>query len=95
MEYKRSQSAQIAIALDTSIAQVTPLPLVAKGVYSLVSDMKLGWKPQTDQKPKYLYEVPPVVAFKYLNDDYYVPVENKVTKIVQYGSPSKLGRPDT
>jgi hypothetical protein len=30
---------------DADIAQVTPLPLVNRGVYSLVSDMKLGWKP--------------------------------------------------
>ncbi len=30
---------------DPNISQITPLPLVNKGVYSLVSDMKLGWKP--------------------------------------------------
>lgn len=49
--------------------QATPLPLVARGVYSLVADMKLGWKPKSDIKPKYLYEVPPVVAFTYTDDD--------------------------
>ena len=58
---------------------MTPLPLVAKGVYSLVSDMKLGWKPTTDHKPKYLYEVPPVVAFKYPDDDLYILTEAKTT----------------
>ena len=66
-------------ALDPSTAQVTPLPLVAKGVYSLVSDMKLGWKPTTDHKPKYLYEVPPVVAFKYPDDDLYIITEAKAS----------------
>jgi hypothetical protein len=30
---------------DPNISQITPLPLVLRGVYSLVSDMKLGWKP--------------------------------------------------
>jgi len=61
--------------LDPSTMQITPLPLVAKGVYSLVSDIKLGWKPTTDKKAKYLYEVPPVVAFKYPQDDIYIPFE--------------------
>lgn len=55
--------------------QVTPLPLVSKGQYSLVSDMKLGWKPNADKKPKYLSEVPTVVAFRYPEDDLYVPFE--------------------
>jgi len=49
---------------DTNKGQVTPLPLVKRGVYSLEADMKLGWKPQNDI-PKYLYEVPPVVDFKF------------------------------
>ena len=53
---------------DADIAQVTPLPLVNRGVYSLVSDMKLGWKPQNDKKANYLSEVPPVIAFKYISD---------------------------
>lgn len=53
---------------DADIAQVTPLPLVNRGVYSLVSDMKLGWKPQNDKKANYLSEVPPVIAFKYITD---------------------------
>jgi hypothetical protein len=44
------------------------LPLVNRGVYSLVSDMKLGWKPQNDKKASYLSEVPPVIAFKYTTD---------------------------
>jgi hypothetical protein len=37
--------------------------------------MKLGWKPSTDEKPKYLYEVPPVVAFRYPDDDFYAYVD--------------------
>ena len=53
---------------DADIAQVTPLPLVNRGVYSLVSDMKLGWKPQNDKKANYLSEVPPVIAFKYITE---------------------------
>ena len=54
------------------MSQVTPLPLVEKGVYSLVSDIKLGWKPVEDPKgkPKYLCDVPPVIAFKYPDDIY-------------------------
>jgi len=52
------------------------LPLVAKGVYSLVADMKLGWKPHSENKPKYLYEVPPVIAFKYPDDDKFMPAGN-------------------
>lgn len=51
--------------------QVTPLPLVQKGVYSLVSDMKLGWKPKNEKKASYLYEVPPVIAFRYKEDELY------------------------
>lgn len=54
--------------VDADLAQVTPLPLVNRGVYSLVSDMKLGWKPQNDKKASYLSEVPPVIAFKYITD---------------------------
>ena len=53
---------------DPNISQITPLPLVLRGVYSLVSDMKLGWKPQNEKKANYLSEVPPVIAFKYAQD---------------------------
>ena len=33
--------------------------------------MKLGWKPQNDI-PKYLYEVPPVVDFKFPEEKQYL-----------------------
>lgn len=58
-----SKAKPTKFGLDST--QVTPLPLVLKGVYSLVSDMKLGWKPQNEKKANYLFEVPPVIAFKY------------------------------
>jgi len=34
----------------------------------LVSDIKLGWRPKDFSKPKYAFEVPPVVAFRYPED---------------------------
>ncbi|CDW85188.1 zinc carboxypeptidase family protein [Stylonychia lemnae] len=68
--FKNDESTQVSInkPLDGS-EQVTPLPLVQKGVYSLESDIKLGWRPKEMTKPKYAFEVPPVVAFRYPEDD--------------------------
>ena len=65
MKGQQTQETADNSPIKADIAQVTPLPLVNRGVYSLVSDMKLGWKPQNDKKANYLSEVPPVIAFKY------------------------------
>lgn len=50
-----------------------------KGVYSLEADIKLGWRPKEDDKgkPKYLFEVPPVIIFKYPEEIYEILEDNR------------------